>query len=399
MIRLAGLIFLIFTPLCAAAPKALLFGKLWDGTGKVTNNAIVVVDGGRVTQVSTSKSGIPRNAEWFDLRRYSALPGLIDAHTHITYYWEPKLGKNPRRAEIHPLARVHLAQENARLTLSTGVTTIRDLNAYADSDIAVRDLIDKGFFPGPRIFTAGQGLVAKIPAEMAAQVKQRIKAGHPWVKIFASRGGFDDTSTEQTVPFEAMQAAIIAAHEVGHKVAIHSYGPSGVRDAARAGADSIEHGIGIEDDTLRLMANRKIYWVPTIDHNRYYMDARHEFGFTDEAMASLRRYVEQNLETARRAVKAGVKLVMGSDAVFTMFGQNTRELEWFVKAGLTPEQALHTATTNAAAMLGLPGELGRIAPGAFADIIAVEGEPWNDIRAVTERVRWVMKGGEFVHRP
>jgi len=397
MLRQIAIACLLAAPLCAA-PKALLLGKLWDGTGKVTNNAIVVVDSGRITQVSTSKSGIPRNAEWVDLRRFSGLPGLIDAHTHITYYWEPKLGKNPRHVEIHPLAQVHLARENARLTLTTGVTTIRNLNAFADSDIAVRDLIDKGFFPGPRIFTAGQGLAAKTPADMESQVKARIKAGHPWVKIFASRGGFDDVTTDQTVPFEAMQAAVQAAHEVGHKVAIHSYGPAGARDAARAGADSIEHGIDIDDETLRLMADRKIYWVPTIDHNRYYMDARHEYGFTDEAMANLRQYVEKNLETARRAVKAGVRLVMGSDAVYTMFGQNTRELEWFIKAGLTPEQALHTATTNAAAMLGVPRQLGRIAPGAFADIIAVEGEPWKDIQAVTERVRWVMKDGEIVFR-
>lgn len=397
MIRHLGLAFLL-APLCAAAPKALLFGKLWDGTGKITNNAIIVVDGSRIIQVSTSKSGIPRNAEWIDLRRFSALPGLIDAHTHITYYWEPKLGKTPRDQKIHPAARVHLAAENARLTLATGVTTIRNLNATADTDIAVRDLIDHGFFPGPRLFTAGQGIAAKTPAEMEALVKQRIKAGHPWIKIFGSKGGFDDVSTDQTVPFEAMQAAVEAAHAVGHKVAIHSYGPSGIRDAARAGADSIEHGIDIDDETLRLMAQRKIYWVPTIDHNRYYMDARHEYGFTDDAMANLRQYVEKNLETARRAAKAGVKLVMGSDAVYTMFGQNTRELEWFVKAGLTAEQALHTATTNAAAMLGVPAQLGRIAPGAFADIIAVDGEPWKDIQAVTERVRWVMKDGEVVFR-
>ncbi|MBL8179517.1 MAG: amidohydrolase family protein [Bryobacterales bacterium] len=398
MLRQTGIVLFLFAPLCLPAPKALLFGKLWDGSGKVTNNAIVVVDGSRIVQVSTSKSGIPRNAEWIDLRRFSGLPGLIDAHTHITYYWEPKLGKDPLQRSMHPLAQVHLARENARLTLATGVTTIRNLNAFADSDIAVRDLIDKGFYPGPRIFTAGQGVAARTPSEMESIVKARIKAGHPWIKVFASRGGFDDVSTTQTVPFDAMRAAVDTAHAVGHKVAIHSYGPEGVRDAARAGADSIEHGIGIDDETLRLMAQRNIYWVPTIDHNRYYMDARHEYGFSGEAMSNLRQYVEKNLETARRAVKAGVKLVMGSDAVYTMFGQNTRELEWFVKAGLTPEQALHTATANAAAMLGLETQLGRIAPGAFADIIAVEGEPWKDIQAVTERVRWVMKDGEVVHR-
>jgi imidazolonepropionase-like amidohydrolase len=164
----------------------------------------------------------------------------------------------------------------------------------------------------------------------------------------------------------------------------------------RAGADSIEHGIDLDDATIADMARRGTVWVPTIDHNRYYVDAREEFGFAPDAIPPLKAYIEKNLESTRRAFKAGVTIGMGSDAVYTMFGQNTRELEWFVKAGMTPAQALATATTIPAALLGHSKDLGAIAPGYFADIVAVEGNPLADIDAITKGVRWVMKGGAVV---
>jgi len=144
------------------------------------------------------------------------------------------------------------------------------------------------------------------------------------------------------------------------------------------------------------MVNRRTVWVPTIDHNRYYVDAREEYGFSPEAVPALEQYIGKNLESARRAVKAGVRLGMGSDAVFTGFGQNTRELAWFVKAGLTPAQALQTATTIAAELLGQAESLGKIRAGMLADLVAVEGDPLKDIDAVIKGVRWVMKDGAVV---
>jgi imidazolonepropionase-like amidohydrolase len=193
-----------------------------------------------------------------------------------------------------------------------------------------------------------------------------------------------------------MEAIVSTAHAQGRKVAIHSYGPSGVRDAVRAGADSVEHGIDLDDETLKEMRERGTVWVPTIDHNRYYIDARDEYGFPPESIGPLRDYIGRNLESARRAVGAGVRLAMGSDAVFTMFGQNTRELGWFVKAGMTPEAALASATTIPAAMLGVEDRLGRIAPGYLADLVAVEGDPLAGIDALWTGVRWVMKDGVVV---
>jgi hypothetical protein len=252
------------------------------------------------------------------------------------------------------------------------------------------------------MFVAGQGLSAPrehpapTPDAFREQAEARIAAGSDWVKIFGSRGSFQSVDTTQTVSFDEMKAVVDAAHAKNHRVAIHSYGPSGVRDAVRAGADSVEHGIDLDDDTIAEMVRRGTVWVPTIDHNRYYVDAKDEYGFPEESIPPLRAYIEKNLESTRRAVRAGVKIAMGSDAVYSGFGQNTRELEWFVKAGMTPAQALASATTVAAALLGHERDLGAIAPGYFADLVAVEGDPLADITTVVKGVRWVMKGGAVV---
>jgi imidazolonepropionase-like amidohydrolase len=144
------------------------------------------------------------------------------------------------------------------------------------------------------------------------------------------------------------------------------------------------------------MTRRRTIYVPTIDHNRYYAEYRRQYGYTTEQAAALDAYRDRNIETARRAFRAGVPFAMGSDAVFTMFGQNTRELGWFVKIGMTPAQALATATTNGALLLGKEKELGAVAPGYYADLVAVEGDPLSDVNVVIDKVRWVMKGGTVV---
>jgi imidazolonepropionase-like amidohydrolase len=216
--------------------------------------------------------------------------------------------------------------------------------------------------------------------------------------VYASRGSFQSVDTTQTLTYEQLKAIVDAGRASRIRVAIHSYGPSGVKDAVRAGADSVEHGIDLDDETLAMMAKQGTVWVPTIDHNRYYVDAREEYGFAPETIPPLQEYIQKNLESTRRAFKAGVPIAMGSDAVYTGFGQNTRELDWFVKAGMTPAQALATATTIPAKMLGREKELGALAPGFFADIAAVAGDPLKDIGVVINRVQWVMKGGVVVRR-
>src|SRR2546429_5219092 len=162
--------------------------------------------------------------------------------------------------------------------------------------------------------------------------------------------------------------------QFGKKIAIHSYGPAGARDAVRAGTDSLEHATDMDDATIAEMAKHGTFYVPTIDHNRYYIDNGDKIGYAPGYKEKLQAFIPRNLETARKAFKAGRKFTIGSDAIYTMFGQNTRELGWFVKAGMTPEQALGTATSNAAELLGKEKELGAVAPGFFADLVAVEGD-------------------------
>ena len=280
--------------------------------------------------------------EVIDLRKYTGLPGLIDLHTHITYYWDRQPGTRPRGQRRLPAVTVYLAEDNARRTLETGVTTVRDLNAGNDMDLAMRELTASGAMVGPRIFASGPGLGAQQgqppdPERMKKLVEDRVKAGVDWIKVFGSRGGFENVDGTQTVTFEEMKAVVDTAHALGKKVAIHSYGPSGVRDAVRAGADSIEHGADVDEETLKEMVKRGTVWVPTVDHNRYYIDAKDEYGFAPGSDVALKDYIERNQKSVQMAVKLGVKLGMGSDAVYSMFGQNTRELEWFVKAGMTPD--------------------------------------------------------------
>jgi imidazolonepropionase-like amidohydrolase len=390
---------LLFSAPAFAAPKAIRAGRLIDPSGNVVINAVIVVENDRIVSVGTSAP--PAGAEIIDLSRYSVIPGLIDLHTHMTYYWDRTPGTRPLGQPRRPAGvTVVLAAENAQRTLETGVTTVRDLGASNEIDYAMRDLINMGRMVGPRMFVAGQGLSAPNDGAPKPDYKQlaeaRIAAGSDWVKVYGSRGSYQSVDTTQTLTFDEMKSAVDAAHAKNHPVAIHSYGPSGVKDAVRAGADSVEHGIELDDETIAEMVRRGTVWVPTIDHNRYYVDAKDEFGFAPDTIPPLQAYIEKNLESTRRAFRAGVKIGMGSDAVYTMFGQNTRELAWFIKAGMTPAQALATATTIPAALLGHSNDLGAIAAGYFADIVAVEGDPLADINVVINRVRWVMKGGAVV---
>lgn len=390
-----------FASASALAPDvlALRFGMLVDGTGRTWKDAVVVVTDDHITAVGSGDAAVPAGATVVDLRRYTAIPGLIDAHTHITYYWDGAPGTQPRGRRATPTT-VDDVLKNGMRTLETGVTTVRDLGASRGLDYAARDAINAGTAVGPRMFVAGAGISAgrggPNPDAMRQQAEARVQAGSDWVKLYGSRGSFESVDTTQTVTFEEMKAVVDAAHALGHKVAIHSYGPSGVKDAVRAGADSVEHGIDLDDETIAEMVKRGTVWVPTIDHNRYYVDAKDEYGFAPETIGPLQDYIAKNLESTKRAVAAGVKIAMGSDAVYSMFGQNTRELKWMVEAGMTPAKALDTATTIPAALLGHTADLGRIAPGAFADIVAVDGDPLADVDVVIDHVVWVMKGGKTV---
>ncbi len=374
--------------------KAVRFGKLWDGKGKLWTNAIVIVEGDRIRAVTTDAAAIPAGVETIDLSKYTGLPGLIDVHTHMTIYTDETPGEPPFEPMLKqltnnpPAVEVFLARKGAQRTLEAGVTTVRDLGADQYMDIAMRDLINRGEMIGPRMFVCGYGLtvtstpykpglnppaggIADGVPEVLRVVRQQIAAGADVIKMYASTGTDDDVTGFETYSYEEIKAAVDAAHKFGKKIAIHSYGPDG-------------------------MAKRGTFYVPTIDHNRYYLENWQKIGYANGFQEKTKAFIERNLETARKAHKAGVKFAMGSDAIYTMFGQNTRELGWFVKAGMTPEQALRTATTNAAELLGKEKELGAVAPGYFADLVAVEGDPLADIDVAIYKVKWVMKGGAVV---
>ncbi len=394
------------------ATTALRFRALVDPAGSTTRDAVVLVQGDTIVRVGSGPRAIPAGATVIDLRRYTAIPGMIDVHTHMTY-WRDKanLSATPPRSRD---SVVMVAAENARRTLETGVTTVRDLGAQNYTDIAMRDAIAKGAMIGPRMFVAGYGLgkVTTAPragtpstvprdrvidtTEIREAIRVQVDAGADWIKMYGSTGSFQNVTSVQTFTNDEMRVATETAHRYGKPIAIHSYGPAGAIGALNAGAESVEHPAGVDDSVLARWAKTGTMYVPTIDHNRFYADNATELKYDAQQVAGLDSFRTLNLATARRAHAAGVPFAMGSDAVYWMHGENTRELAWFVKAGMTPKQALVTATINGARLLRQPTKLGRVAPGFYADIVAVDGDPLQDIDVVISHVVWVMKAGRVV---
>ncbi|MFO1467292.1 MAG: amidohydrolase family protein [Steroidobacteraceae bacterium] len=394
-----------------SAPRQLrlVFESLVDGTGERLAGREIVIEGRTIVAIG---SGLKRRypaARRITLPGLTAIPGLIDAHVHMTYGfcaasrgdpWKQLLNETP------PQERLLAGIDNAARTLAVGVTTARDLLALDGVDFELRELIDHGVVPGPRLYLSGVGIhpltmplgAGGTPDERVAAFSQRarevVASKASWLKIFATTGTGADLTGEQIYQYPEIKAAVDIAHAGGVRVAVHAYGPSVVPEAIRAGVDSIEHSVGVDDETLRSWAASGVFYVPTVDHNRYYAEHRLEYGYDADAARALQAFVERNLDMLGRAHRAGVPIAMGSDAVMTMFGENTRELEWFVAAGFTPAEALRAATVDGARLLGQQDRLGRLVPGFMADIVGVRGTPLADIRAVTRQVVWVMKDGK-----
>ena len=385
------------------------FDSIIDGSGERLAATDIAVENGKIKTVGSNLDKAETNATVVFMEGLTALPGLIDAHTHITYglAGAPKGDAWAELGAASREERFEASKRNALLTLATGVTSIRDLNADQNLDFDLRDMINRGELVGPRIFTSGPGIHPfndPLPEGMEtatedflyAAAKRRIKMGADWIKIFGTTGSASDLTSRAYFPAEAIKGAADAAREAGKRITVHSYGPQAVDAAIAAGVTSLDHPVGISKAQIKAMRDKDIIYVPTIDHNRYYAHHGEEYGYGQIVRANLHVFVGRNMETVRQAHAGGVKIAMGSDAVLTGFGENTCELRAFVAAGLPIPEAIKTATLNGAELLGLEDQLGRIASDYTADIIAVSGDPLEDIDAIVSGVVFVMKDGQVV---
>ena len=400
-----------------ASVSVIRAGHLVDvRNGKVVADQVLVIRGDRIEAVGAPGAvTIPAGAKVIDLSGYTVLPGLIDTHTHIT--GDPTLppfygyGTSVPRLALKGAAY-------AKRTLLAGVTTIRDVGASGFSDVAVRDAVNDGDLPGPRMLVSGPALgitgghcddnmlapefqhsaegVADGVDGVRHAVRRNVKYGVDVIKFCGTGGVFSkgDTPGAQQYTFEEMQALINEAHMADRKVAVHAHGASGIKTAIRAGVDTVEHASLIDDEGLQLAKKAGIYLSMDIYNTEYTQSEGPKRGELEEFLRKDREVAEAQRENFRKAVKLGVKLTFGTDAGVYPHGDNPKQLAYMVRYGMTPMQAIQAATINGADALGLAAVTGALASGLAADIIAVKRDPLADIHAL-EQVDFVMKGGEI----
>lgn len=383
-------------PVFSQAPSkriVLAAGELLDGKGRVLHNTRIVIEDSKITAIEPKAGPVD-----YDLRGLTVLPGWIDAHVHIT----SSFGKDGRfgTGGWSPQEEAYQAASNAWATLLAGFTTVQSVGSPAD--VPLRDAIAKGLLPGPRILTSadpltGRGAQTGTPDEIRAYVRKQKDAGADLIKIYAA-GGMRQGG--MTLSEEQLDAACDEAHKLGLRTLVHAYREA-VRAATVAGCTQIEHGLGATDDDLKFMAAKGTFFDPQagllietylLNKDRY-MGAPY-FPKTEDGFRSMREILPMNYDLIKRAVKTpGLKIVFGTDAVAGAHGRNAEEFIDRVRdAGVDPMAAMVSANSLAAEALGMADRIGSIAPGLEADIIALNGEPLEDITAV-RRVVFVMKGG------
>jgi imidazolonepropionase-like amidohydrolase len=394
-------------------------GRLLDvKTGKTLTSQTIVIQGDKITRVESSSAidkPLPADATVIDLPNATILPGLIDAHTHITF--NPNFGYSALGISIPREALI--GAHNAKVTLDAGFTTIRNVGANGYSDVALRDAVNAGDVPGPRMLVSGPALSITgghcdnnlLPFEYhavdggvadgveAVQHKTReiIKYGADLIKVCATGGVLSHGDNPQASQYtlEEMKAIVADAHRLGRRVAAHAHGAEGIRWASMAGVDSIEHGSYIDDAAIAEMKKNGTYLVPTLYLMDWFFENAEKIGTPPEMVAKGKAVMPAARKNVARAFAAGVKVGFGTDAAVYPHGLNAHEFAVMVKLGLTPLQAIQSATINDADLLGWPDKVGTIEPGKWADIIAVDGDPLSDVTTL-ERVKFVMKGGEVV---
>ncbi len=383
--------------------------------GKVVANPAVVIVDDKVTAVGTAGSlAVPEGARRIDLAGKTILPGLIDMHTHITS--RSDMGGYRALAVSVPAEGIS-GVANAGRTLQAGFTTLRNVGAPGFVDVALRDSINSGETVGPRLFVSGPLIgatgghcdenllpesyhavgdgVADGPEAVRHMVRRNHKYGADLIKLCATGGVLSkgDSVGAQQMTYEEMKAAVDEAHMLGLKVAAHAHGTNGINDAIRAGVDTIEHASLADDESFRLAKEKGAVFDMDIYNDDFILGEGAKMGMLPESLAKERAIGRLQRETFRRAVKAGVTMTFGTDAGVYPHGDNARQFAKMVEWGMTPMQAIQAATSTAAHVLGpLGDDLGAIAPGKYADIIAVDGDPLSNV-AVLEHVDFVMKAG------
>lgn len=383
--------------------------------GTLIDHAVVLISGERITAAG-SKLAIPAGAHVIDLGNKTLLPGLIDTHTHIT--GRPEDAGYGIIAKSVPRQALQGAR-NALVTLHAGFTSIRDVGADGYADIALRDAINDGDVPGPRIAAAGPALgitgghcddtlhapeykstslgVADGVDEALKVTRRNIKYGSDVIKICATGGvlSFGDDPRTSQYTLDELKAIVGDAHRLGRKTAAHAHGGDGIKLSVLAGIDSIEHGSYIDDEGIKLMKEHKTYLVPTLYLGDWLLENAEAIKLPKPLLDKAKVVLPQARINIGKAIKAGVPVAFGTDAAVYPHGLNAREFAVLVKLGMTPAQAIRTATVNAADLLGWSDKVGSIEAGKYADLIAVDGEPLKDVRTL-EQVQWVMKGGTVV---
>src|SRR5689334_4679104 len=391
-------------------PVVIHAGHMLDvKSGKILDNVTVLIEGDRISAINSG--AVPTDGKVIDLPDATLLPGLIDAHTHLTF--DPNFGYQELGGSIPKEALI--GAKNARITLEAGFTTVRNVGASGYTDIALRDAINEGMVPGPRIMASGPALSITgghcdqnlLPYEWHAKsdgaadgvegvqhkVREIIKYGADVIKVCATGGvlskGDDPRASQYTL--EEMKAIVADAHRLGRKVAAHAHGAQGIAWASEAGVDSIEHGSYIDDAGIAMMKKNGTYLVPTQYLSDWMSANAEKIRLPDmykEKMKSVTAVSRQNI---KKAFNAGVKIAFGTDAAVYPHGLNAHEFAVYVQIGMTPLQAIQTATINAADLLGW-SKVGAVENGNFADIIAVNGDPLKDVTLLQDPVM-VMKGG------
>src|SRR5713101_2108784 len=393
-------------------------GKLLDvRSGKALTDQAIVIDGDKIVSVGPfTQASRSAGDRLIDLPHATVLPGLTDAHTHMTS--DPQdvgyegLGISIPRSTL-------IGARNARLTLEAGFTTVRNVGADGYSDVALRDAINAGDVPGPHMLVSGPALGITgghcdenllpieyhVTAEGVAdgvegvqhKVREVIKYGADLIKICATGGVLSHGDNPQASQYtlEEMKAIVADAHRMGRKVAAHAHGAEGIRWASEAGVDSIEHGSYIDDAAIAVMKKNGTYLVPTLYLMDWFYENAEKIGTPAAPIAKGHDVMPAARKNVARAFAAGVKVGFGTDAAVYPHGLNAHEFAVMVKLGLTPLQAIQAATVNDADLLGWSDKVGTLEPGKWADVVAVDGDPLADVTTL-ERVKFVMKGGEVV---